>query len=54
MALLTEDSGVSDAARSLKLEMLRDLGIEPPPEQIAPAETPTAPPARSGGSCRSR
>jgi hypothetical protein len=39
LALLAEDSGVSDAARSLKLEMVRDLGIEPPPEQIVPAET---------------
>src|SRR5690348_5091997 len=43
LALLAEDSGVSDAARSLKLEMARDLGIEPAPEQIAPAETATAP-----------
>ncbi len=43
LALLAEDSGVSDAARSLKLEMMRDLGIEPAPEQIAPAETPAAP-----------
>jgi len=42
LALLAEDSGVSDAARSLKLEMVRDLGIEPAPEQIAPAETATA------------
>ncbi len=43
LALLAEDSGVSDAARSLKLEMLRDLGLEPPPEQIAPEETAAAP-----------
>jgi hypothetical protein len=43
LALLAEDSGVSDAARSLKLEMVRDLGIEPSPEEIAPAETATAP-----------
>jgi hypothetical protein len=42
LALLAEDAKVSDAARSLKLEMLRDLGIEPAPEQIAPAETATA------------
>jgi SNF2-related domain/Helicase conserved C-terminal domain len=41
MALLAEDSGVSDAARSLKLEMMRDLGIEPAPEEIAPVETTT-------------
>jgi hypothetical protein len=43
LALLAEDSGVSDAARSLKLEMVRDLGIEPAPEEIAPAETATVP-----------
>ncbi|HMH37347.1 MAG TPA: hypothetical protein VK584_10455, partial [Streptosporangiaceae bacterium] len=40
MALLAEDSDVSDAARSLKREMLRDLGIEPAPEEIAPAGVP--------------
>ena len=43
LALLAEDADVSDAARSLKREMLRDLGVEPAPEQIAPAETATAP-----------
>src|SRR5436305_988778 len=43
MALLGEDADVADAARSLKREMLRDLGIEPAPEQIAPAETATVP-----------
>jgi hypothetical protein len=40
LALLAEGSGVSDAARALKGEMLRELGIEPAPEEIAP--TPTA------------
>ena len=54
LALLAEGSGVSDAARSLKREMLRDLGIAPAPEQIAPAETATASACRSAGSCRSR
>jgi len=44
MALLAEDAEVSGAARSLKREMLRDLGIEPPPEEIAPVETATPPP----------
>jgi hypothetical protein len=44
LALLAEDSDVSDAARSLKREMLRDLGIEPPPEEIASVETATASP----------
>src|SRR5690242_828845 len=43
MALLGEDADVSDAARSLKREMLRELGIEPAPEEIAPAETATVP-----------
>ena len=43
LALLAEDSDVSDAARSLKREMLRDLGIEPALEEIAPAETAAAP-----------
>ena len=43
MALLGEDADVSDAARSLKREMLRDLGIEPAPEEIAPVETATVP-----------
>jgi hypothetical protein len=42
VVLLAEGSDVSDAARSLKREMLRDLGIEPAPEQIAPTETATA------------
>ncbi len=41
LALLTEGSGVSDAARSLKREMLRDVGIEPAREEIAPAQTAT-------------
>src|SRR5579859_3985285 len=42
LALLAEDSGVSDAARSVKGEMQRNLGIEPVDEQITPAETATA------------
>ena len=42
LALLAEGSGVSDAARSLKREMLRDFGIEPAPEEIAPTQTATA------------
>ena len=43
LALLAEDSGVSDAARSLKREMARDLGIELAPEETASAETAPAP-----------
>jgi len=42
LALLAEGSGVSDAARSLKREIERDLGIEPAPEEVAAAETATA------------
>src|SRR5256884_5384292 len=43
MALLGEDADVSDAARPLKREMLRELRIEPAPEEIAPAQTATVP-----------
>jgi hypothetical protein len=43
LALLAEDAVVSDAARSLKQQMLRDLGIEPALDEIAPAETAIAP-----------
>src|ERR1035438_9437854 len=42
LALLAEGSGVSEAARSLKREMLRDFGIEPAREELAPTETATA------------
>ena len=42
LALLDEGSGVSDAAWSLKREMLRDFGIEPAGEEIAPTDTATA------------
>jgi hypothetical protein len=42
LALLAEGCGVSDAARSLKREMLRDFGIDPAREEIAPTETATA------------
>jgi hypothetical protein len=38
LALLAEDSGASDAARSLQ----RDFGIEPASEEIAPAQTAAA------------
>jgi SNF2-related domain/Helicase conserved C-terminal domain len=43
LALLAEDCDVSDTARSLKREMLRELGIEPAPEQIEPAQTSAVP-----------
>ncbi len=42
LALLAEGPGVSDAARSLKPEILRDLGIEPAREEIAPTKTAAA------------
>jgi SNF2-related domain/Helicase conserved C-terminal domain len=42
LALLAEDASISDATRSLKREMARDLGIEPAPEEIAPAQAATA------------
>jgi len=45
LALLAEDSDVSDAARSLKGRMLRDLGIEAAREEIAP--TPATAPSTS-------
>jgi hypothetical protein len=42
LALLAEDAVVSNAARSLKREMLRAAGIEPAPEEPEPAEPATA------------
>ena len=42
LALLAEDASVSDAARSLKREMMRDLGLEPEPEEAAPTEAAAA------------
>ncbi|HEX8094478.1 MAG TPA: DEAD/DEAH box helicase [Jatrophihabitans sp.] len=41
LALLAEDAVVSDAARSLKRDMLRAAGIEPDPEEAAPTEPAT-------------
>ena len=38
LALLAEDAPVSPAAKSLKQDMLRSIGIEPEPEQPAPVE----------------
>ncbi|MFL6163845.1 MAG: DEAD/DEAH box helicase [Jatrophihabitantaceae bacterium] len=42
LALLAEDAVVSDAARLLKRDMLRAVGIEPAPEQTAPTEPAAA------------
>ncbi|WNV73575.1 DEAD/DEAH box helicase [Geodermatophilus sp. DSM 44513] len=47
LALLADDAVVSDAARSRRRELLRELGIEPAPEEAAPA-TPEAAPAGTG------
>jgi hypothetical protein len=44
LALLAGDSVVSDAARSLKRDMLRTAGIEPAPEEVTPAEPASASP----------
>ncbi len=38
LALLSEDAVASDAAKSLKREMLRTAGIEPAPEEPAPTD----------------
>jgi hypothetical protein len=46
LALLAEDAVVSDAARALTRDMLRDVGIEPPAEEPPPA-APMAAPAPS-------
>jgi hypothetical protein len=43
LALLAEDAGVSEAARSLRLEMMRDLGVEPAPQETAPAPAAAEP-----------
>ena len=38
LALLAEDAVVSDAARSLKRDMLKAVGIEPAPEEVPPTD----------------
>ncbi len=43
LALIAEDAVVSDAARSLKRDMLRALGIEPAREEVTPTERAAAP-----------
>ena len=45
LALLSEDAVVSEAARSLKQDVLRAAGIEPAAEEVAPAEPAAAPAA---------
>jgi hypothetical protein len=46
LALLAEDAVVSEAARTLKREMLLDAGVEAPPEETRPLEPPET--ARTG------
>jgi hypothetical protein len=43
LALLAADAVASDAARALKRDMLKAVGVEPAPEDAAPTETPAAP-----------
>ncbi|MBB3678626.1 DEAD/DEAH box helicase [Modestobacter versicolor] len=45
LALLAEDAVVSDAARALKQDMLRAVGNEAPPEEVAPVQPAAAPAA---------
>jgi superfamily II DNA or RNA helicase len=42
LALLAEDAVVSDAARSLRRDMVRAAGLEAPPEEAPPAEPDVA------------
>jgi superfamily II DNA or RNA helicase len=48
LALLAEDAVVSDAARSLKRDMLRAAGVESAARDVAPSEPPAAPKAPEG------
>jgi SNF2-related domain/Helicase conserved C-terminal domain len=50
MALLAEDAAVSDGARSLKRDLLKAGGVQPAPEELAPAPSPATPasPERRG------
>ncbi|SNX98648.1 Helicase conserved C-terminal domain-containing protein [Geodermatophilus sabuli] len=43
LALLAEDAVASDAARALKRDILKSVGVEPAPEEVPPAESPAAP-----------
>jgi hypothetical protein len=48
LALLAEDAVVSDAARSLRRDMLRAAGVESVVEDVAPSEAPAAPTTPEG------
>jgi SNF2-related domain/Helicase conserved C-terminal domain len=43
LALLADDAVVTDAARSRRRELLREAGVEPAPEEVAPPEPVAAP-----------
>jgi hypothetical protein len=43
LALLADDAAVSDAARTVKRDMLKTIGVEPAPEEEPTAEAPSAP-----------
>jgi superfamily II DNA or RNA helicase len=43
LALLAEDAVVSDAARAVRRDMLKAVGVEPAPEEAPAPETPAAP-----------
>ena len=45
LALLAEDAVVSDAAKSLRRDMLQEAGVESVPDVVAPAEPAAASPA---------
>ncbi|MDQ1643770.1 MAG: hypothetical protein QOJ90_3121 [Actinomycetota bacterium] len=42
LSLLAEDAVISDAAKSLKRKLLRDAGLEVPPDEVAPTEPAVA------------
>jgi hypothetical protein len=52
LALLAEDAGVSDAAKSLRREMLREVGIEPAPVETAAVEPSVEAAAAAAGTSR--
>ena len=41
LAFLAEDAVISDAAKALKRKLLREGGLEVPPDEVAPTETAT-------------
>ncbi len=43
LALLAEDAVVSDSAKALRRDMLESAGMDAPPDEVAPPESPTQP-----------